>query len=140
MKDVTAFDPTTFAEAIKERIKIEFLNFVPDEKLKGLIEAEIRYFFMEKKSSSNTSYRDGYLSDFSKVCNEIITEICRERVKQIIGTLSIADETNANKQVLDAVIARTPEIIANMMAMLVTQTLQQIQTNSLNSLSFHNRY
>lgn len=140
MKEVNVFDPTTFAEAIKERIKIEFLNFVPDEKLKSLIEAEIRYFFTEKKSPSNTSYRDGYISDFSRVCNDIITEICRERVKQIIGTLSLTDETNANKQVLEAVIARMPEIMSNMIAMLVTQTLQQIQTNSLNSFSFHNRY
>lgn len=84
-KEVVQFKPQDFQEQLKEKIRAEIGNLIPDEQWTALVKQELDAFFNNKYEEGvgfqADTFRPAYLT---KVCNEEIAKYCREKVQEVL--------------------------------------------------------
>lgn len=81
MSDLQKFDPATLMQGVRDRIKSTFVSLIPDEQWESMIKKEIQEFFEPTKDRYN-NYQQ--MSSFSKVCNEVLADITKGQISDIL--------------------------------------------------------
>ena len=77
--DIQKFDPSTLMDGVKQRIKATFVSLIPEEQWEGLCKREIDSFFEIREDISRHFKTYSY---FGEVCNEILMEISKEKIRE----------------------------------------------------------
>jgi hypothetical protein len=78
--EVTAFDPSTLMQGVRDRIKSTFVALIPDDKWEQMIQKEINWYF----NNMDSDYYKRSVTPFQKTVNEVFAEFTTARVKEFI--------------------------------------------------------
>lgn len=93
--------PADSAKSIKERveskIKNSFVDLVSDDEWKAMIEAAWNKFFVR----TDRNYGRGKQSEFDMICQQVIKEMIKERVRNAIAGMSLWNDDAFAKQLIE---------------------------------------
>lgn len=80
---VAPYDATKLMDAVRDRIKAEFVGLIPEETWKQMVQTEVKRFF-EVKDRSGYSHGKSY-SDFQGIISEELEKETRRRLAEFLG-------------------------------------------------------
>lgn len=141
-KPLATFDVEKINEAIRAKVRLAFLEAIPEDAWKAMIEKEIKVFIDPKER--NYSYNsDRYQpSDFSRVVNEELTKWLRERMLKYLDSdewrgkwendpLTGLGHESMSKGVQKIVVEKAGEIVAGILGGAIQSAIIQMRNNRL---------
>jgi hypothetical protein len=129
MSELQKFDPSTLMDGVRKRIKATFVSLIPDEHWEQLCQKEIDSFFIEKDQYSHNNRT--YHSEFQGVCKEVLTEVCKEKIKLFLteydGTVWTNDGIQASEKLKEMIIKMAPEIFAATFSNMFQNAISQMK-------------
>lgn len=128
---VANYDPSKLMDAVRDRIKAEFVGMIPEETWKQMVSAEIKRFFEAK--DSNHYDRPRY-SDFQRVVWEEVDKNTRLRVKAFLDSPEWQSQWDGENNVMgEAVkklmVEKSGEMVAVILGNAVQATLSGMRSN-----------
>lgn len=132
---VVPYDPTKLMDAVRDRIKAEFVGLIPEDTWKQMVAAEVKKFFAEET-------RSGYQEDrklpslFSRVVWEELERNSRERVRTMLssqewqgrfGFSNNQQTCEASEMVKKLVVEKSGEILAGILGGAIQQTIDSMR-------------
>jgi hypothetical protein len=115
---IEPFNPQSYAEKLRDKIKSALVDIVPDEQWERLIKAEIETFFRSTtRDTRSYQWTETVPSDFQSVTRRILTEEACKRVKEMLNepewTSVWADgRVLAGQKITDILVANAGPILA----------------------------
>jgi hypothetical protein len=130
MTNIEKFDPSKLMDGVRDRIKATFVSLIPDEQWEQLCKTEIEKFFAADKRD-NYSYN---WSNFQNVCQGVLTEITKEKIKEFLekydGKVWENNNVKPNDVLLDLLKKNAAELFASMMGRHLATALQEMRNRS----------
>jgi hypothetical protein len=82
--EVTKFDPATYVDKVRDRIKQSLVDVIPDEQWDAMLRAEIETFFKTKVTSQYGEQRE-QPSEFRRIVSGVIEEETKKRVQAVLN-------------------------------------------------------
>lgn len=82
--EVTKFDPATYVDKVRDRIKQSLVDVIPDEQWNAMLRAEIESFFKTKTISNYGEQRE-QPSEFRRIVMGVIEEETKKRVQAALN-------------------------------------------------------
>lgn len=82
-KDIEVYQESDILKDVKDKIRAEFVNLIPDEKWEALVKNAVDSWFEKKETRYNTTER---VSHFDYFVNSLLQEECKERVKEYFNS------------------------------------------------------
>ena len=128
MNEIHKFDSSVIMKNVKEKIKDTFVGLIPEEHWLGMCQKEIDDFFREDRKSRNN---DIYLSNFSIVCNEVLKELSKEKIKLFLEQYSSSIWNNnqivPNEMLVDLLKKHANEIFVATFANMFQSAISSMQ-------------
>jgi hypothetical protein len=83
MPDLAPYDPAKIMDAVRDRIKAEFVSLIPEDAWKGLVDAEVKKFF---EAPREDHYSRGYPSDFQRTVWGCLEVEVKKRVQEYLAS------------------------------------------------------
>ena len=83
--EVTKFDPTTYVDKVRDRIKQSLIDVIPDAQWDALLRAEIDAFFVKTKTASQYGEQREQPSEFHRIVTGVIAEETKKRVQAALN-------------------------------------------------------
>jgi hypothetical protein len=129
MTELQRFDPSALMDGVRQRIKATFVSLIPDEHWEQLCQKEVDSFFREKDRYDHNDRT--YHSEFQGVCKEVLTEICKEKIKLFLteydATVWTNDGMQASEKLKEMIIKMAPEIFAATFANMFQNAVSQMK-------------
>ena len=133
---VVPYDPAKLMDAVRDRIKAEFVGLIPEDTWKQMVKAEVDRFFQQQKA-----YNYGYgnqekilPSQFQEVVWKALEEDTKLRVKAFLDSPEWAGEWESNgtrkagEAVKKIVVEKSGEIVSSMLANAMQQALESMRS------------
>lgn len=130
--NVVQYDPARLMDAVRDRIKAEFVGLIPEDAWKAMVKAEVERFF-----KAEDVYNYGYGSDrkalpsqFQRVVWDALQEDTKARVKAFLSSPEWEGEWDgqgnrkAGEAVKKIVVEKSGEIVAALLAGVIQQTIE----------------
>ena len=136
MSDATAvekFDAGSFRERVEEKIKAEFMELLPDEMFRAMVQETIDRFTRPKPVKDyNGRVTRHDPSEFERIVLEVYEERLREAVKaELASEKWVGHWDNGRQQaseaVSDLIVEHSGEILAGMLGSAIQEVVQQLQ-------------
>ena len=119
-------------KTIKDKIKNQFVDLIPDEAFQKMVETGVREFTCEVKNRYNKKISP---SPMQKIINEIIAERYRENIKAELAKPEYDNVWNGTgfelPELFKAMVIKTaPEILEAMISNYTTQIVNNLKNNS----------
>ena len=85
-QEITKYDPSKLMDAVRDRIKAEFVGLIPDTTWHDMVKAEVDGFFRERAGYATPS-----LSPFREIVYSELKHEVVQRLKAYFGTLEWLD-------------------------------------------------
>lgn len=129
---VTQYDPTKLMDAVRDRIKAEFIGLIPEDVWKKMVDAEVQSFF-EKGKESN--YYDTRVtpSKFQRVVWEEMEKETRARMKTVFESgewtthFDGKGAPQAGAEVKKLLLENSGEIVSRVLQGMFQQTMDQLR-------------
>jgi hypothetical protein len=104
MTEVTKFDPNSYVDKIREKIKQSLVDVIPDDQWNTMLRAEIASFFEVKKHG----YHDGSPkpSEFQRIVSMAVEEETKKRVLAMLNSSEWTGYWEGNKMRAGEEVAR----------------------------------
>ncbi len=132
MSDLVTYDPKSAAEAMQEKIRQEFLNHIPPEAWKQLIEGEIAKFTKPGRDYNNRDTPSG----LATVINEVLRKKAAETLVEYLNGDEWRSQWNANgKSVFSDAVKQiaadaAPAIVTSLMNGIVYNVIQKFESEA----------
>lgn len=125
MNSVVKFEPGTFVEKLREKMKAALLDLIPEEQWESMLKAEVDAFFKNKTVQVNTAsyYRnEERAGGFRSAVREVLTAETKKRVLAMLETDEWSGHWDGSRQVAGKTVAKivrenAAEILENMFSM-----------------------
>lgn len=134
--EVTKFDPTTYVEKVRDKIKQSLIDVIPDEQWNAMLKAEIEGFFKSKTTSSHYGEQRELPSEFRRIVLGVLEEEVKRRVREMLAGPDWQSYWDGNKQKAGEEIAR---LARENGAAIVAKWLEAAIGQVISSIQFHNR-
>jgi len=130
MPDLAPYDPAKIMDAVRDRIKAEFVSLIPEDAWKGLVDAEVKKFF---EAPREDHYSRGYPSDFQRTVWGCLEVEVKKRVKEYLDSPEWLEEWSnngkplASEAIKKVLIDNAPAVLANILGSAMQQTLSQMR-------------
>jgi hypothetical protein len=128
---IVSYDPSKLMDAVRDRIKAEFVGLIPEDAWKQMVKAEVdRFFKTEDMYSYGYSDRKALPSQFQRVVWDTLQEDTKARVKAFLESPEWSGEWDGNGQrkageaVKKIVVEKSGEIVASLLANAMQQTIE----------------
>lgn len=130
--EVATFNADTLKETITEKIKKDFINMIPDDAFKNLVQTEIDWLFERTEKGSYENKRR--TSPFQEIVREELTDLFKKRITEELQKAEYMDEWNCGKHnpgeaVKQIVKELAPDLVASLFSGLVQTTVGEIREN-----------
>lgn len=93
------------AEQLKTKIRHAFVELLPDEQWKSMVEVELRAFTQPGTSTDQWGHRrEPPPSAFSKICNDVFSDYIKEEIKKVLGSPDLQSKWDPNHTQLSVAI------------------------------------
>lgn len=82
--EVAKFDPTTYVDKVRDKIKQSLVDVIPDEQWDAMLRVEIEAFFATKVTSQYGEQRE-QPSEFRRIVTGVIAEETKKRVQAVLN-------------------------------------------------------
>lgn len=134
--EVAKFDPTTYVDKVRDKIKQSLIDIIPDEQWNAMLGAEISGFFKEQVVPGN-GYRETTAkpSEFRRIVLGVLEEETKKRVRDMLATPEWGSYWDGNKQKAGEEIARIAQengaaIMAKWLEAAIGQVISNIRFNN----------
>jgi hypothetical protein len=106
--EVTKFDPATYVDKVRDKIKQSLIDIIPDEQWNTMLKAEIMMFFEGRQERANTYNNEmrKVPSEFHRIAMNVIEEETKKRVRDMLHTSEWTTYWDGTKQAAGEEIAR----------------------------------
>lgn len=131
--EVSTYDPAKLMDAVRDRIKAEFVSLIPEDAWKKLVDAEVKKFF-ETTADNGYSQNRTFPSPFGKIVWEELDKETRVRVKALLESSEWAEEWDgqggrrASETVKKLITEKSGEILTNVIGGAIQQTIEAMRT------------
>lgn len=84
MSEIEKFNPHTLAESIKERIKSDFVQLIPQEQWDQMVKSQIDALYMRAKDLPGRPRTHMANTEIDQIIHDEITKIIRQKVREQI--------------------------------------------------------
>jgi len=132
--EVTKFDPTSYVDKVRDKIKQSLIDVIPDEQWNVMLKAEIEGFFKSKISSHYGEQRE-QPSDFRRIVLGVLEEEVKKRVRDMLSSAEWTSYWDGTKQQAGEEIARIARengaaILAKWLEAAIGQVISSIRFNN----------
>ena len=134
--EVTKFDPATYVDKVRDKIKQSLVDVIPDEQWNAMLKAEISSFFESRKERStyNNEVRE-HPSEFRRIVNTVVEEETKKRIRDMLATPEWSSYWDGTKQQAGDEIARIARqngaaILAKWLEAAIGQVITSIRFNN----------
>ena len=134
--EVTKFDPATYVDKVRDKIKQSLIDIIPDDQWNAMLAAEISGFFKEQVVPGN-GYRETSTrpSEFRRIVLTVLEEETKRRVKDMLSSPEWSSYWDGNKQRAGEEIARLAQengaaILAKWLEAAIGQVITSIRFNN----------
>lgn len=134
--EVAKFDPTTYVDKVRDKIKQSLIDIIPDEQWNAMLSAEISGFFKEQVVPGN-GYRETTTkpSEFRRIVLTVIEEETKKRVRDMLASAGWSSYWDGSRQQTGEEIARIARengaaILAKWLEAAIGQVISGIRFNS----------
>jgi hypothetical protein len=132
--EVTKFDPTSYVDKVREKIKQSLIDVIPDDQWNAMLRAEIGAFF-ENRVTSNYGQQTTHSSEFRRIVTGVIEEETKRRIREMLSGPDWASYWDGTKQQAGEEIARLARengaaILAKWLESAITQVISSIRFNN----------
>ncbi len=82
--EVTKFDPATYVDKVRDKIKQSLIDVIPDEQWNAMLRAEISGFF-ENRVTTRYGEQTTHPSEFRRIAAVVIEEETKRRVREMLS-------------------------------------------------------
>lgn len=130
--EVTKFDPTSYVDKIRDKIKQSLVDVIPDEQWNQMLRAEIAGFF------ENSTVRNAYgaevsrPSEFRRIVQMVLEEETKRRVRDILAGPAWETYWNGTERQVGEEVGRIarengPAIMSQWFATMIGQMIESIR-------------
>jgi hypothetical protein len=126
------FNADNLMQAIKDRIKGTLVGLIPEEHWDNLIDNEVQAFFKPKVQNTYSNNRVE-MSDFQAIVNRELEALCRTKIHEFLTGPKfqsrwdpISNENVLSEDLMNNIVARSPEIFARIMGNGVRDIVQNM--------------
>lgn len=130
MSNVTNFDPMTLAEKLRERIRTSFVDLIPDETWKAMVEKEIQSFTTQERNYSG-NHPSPLQALIASIAKDEIKKRIESQVLALLTTPEYSDHWDSGTQKAGAVVEA---YLKSIVPELVTTMFTGIASNAVNHL------
>src|SRR3990172_11233815 len=85
--EVTKFDPATYVDKVRDKIKQSLIDVIPDEQWNTMLKAEISGFFEHRTERDRWGGNETTIkSEFHKIVRTVIEEETKKRVRELLNS------------------------------------------------------
>lgn len=134
--DVAKFDPATYVDKVRDKVKQSLIDVIPDEQWNAMLKAEISSFFENKRERLSYSHEVRETpSEFHKIVKAVVEEETKKRVRDMLSTPEWSSYWDGTKQQAGEEIARIARengaaILAKWLEAAIGQVISGIRFNS----------
>lgn len=138
MPDITPFNPVSYAEKLRDKIKSALVDIVPDEQWADLIKKEVEAFFAKKNVTRNYNNQiSDSESEFSAIARQVLGEEAKKHIRAELETPGWADVWDngrlaGSESLRKLLMENAPLIIASAFDGTFQAVLQQVRNNMIN--------
>lgn len=130
-QEIKPWNPDEAVQALKERIRLEYIALIPADRFAQLIASEVQQF-MGNSTSGYYSDQRAHRESFSGTVNKILRERVEEECKKVLTEMTTSGWNNTLE-----ISAQVKAIIAEKGNEIVTSVLQNIIQNTVNMMVRH---
>jgi hypothetical protein len=128
--EIQKFDPSTLMDGVKQRIKATFVSLIPDDHWEQLCKKEMDAFFREGETRFNNN--NSYPSEFRKVCNEVMTEMAKQKISEGLEEYKSSvwenNKVKSSEQLKQLLIDNAPQVFANTFSNMFQEAINRMKT------------
>ena len=132
--EVTKFDPASYVDKVRDKIKQSLIDVIPDDQWNVMLKAEIEGFFKSKTYSQYGEQRE-QPSEFRRIVLGVLEEEVKKRVRDMLASAEWSSYWDGNKQQAGEEIARIARengaaILAKWLEAAIGQVIASIRFNN----------
>lgn len=137
MTEVAKFNPTTYVDKVRDKIKQSLIDVIPDEQWDAMLRSEIEGFFKSKVVSGGYAVGDKreQPSEFRRIVLGVLEEEVKKRTREMLSGPDWAAYWNGNNMQAGEEIAR---IARENGAAILAKWLEAAIAQVISSLRFNN--
>jgi|GEM_PF-2228109 len=142
VKEIVKFDPTKLADHLKDKIRLDIAELMPEEMWQGLLKNEIEKFITEQPAGNGYSNRTTS-SDLSKLTKEILKKELEKKIGEYFAGEEWAGKWESRgtggpqallgKAVKEIIVDNADIMFENMIAGAVSSVLRQLKDTASNN-------
>ena len=127
------FDPNTIMDGVKDKIKAEFINLIPEDAWKAMVKTEVDRYF-KTAIDRNYSNHNQYYTPFATLVHNELQDHCKAKFKEFLGTPEFnSNEWKDGQQVMSEavkkfIVENSGEVMANFFGNMMQSALMSIRT------------
>ena len=133
--EVAKFDPATYVDKVRDKIKQSLVDVIPDEQWNVMLKAEISSFFENKTETGWNNQSTPKPSEFRRLVAIVIEEETKNRVRSMLASAEWSSYWDGTKQQAGEEIARIARengaaILAKWLEAAIGQVIAGIRFNN----------
>jgi len=130
--DLAVHQDVDILSNVKDKIRAEFVNLVPDEQWQAMVKAAVDDWFERKKEPAHNDRE--WSSDFTRFVQELLREECREKIKEYFNTPEWQGQWRDGKQiasdkVAEIVVDNADKIIGELVGYAIQNVVRNMQNH-----------
>jgi hypothetical protein len=135
--EVTKFDPATYVDKVRDKIKQSLIDVIPDEQWNAMLKAEISGFFEHRTNRDQWGGTTTTMSEFHRIAKLVLEEETKKRLRDMLNGPDWTSYWDGNKQQAGEEIAKLARdngaaILAKWLESAISQVISSIRFNNNN--------
>ena len=134
-KEITKFDPSTYVDKVRDKIKQSLIDTIPDEQWNAMLRAEISSFFETKTDHDRYSGAPSKRpSEFHRIVQTVLEEETKKHVREMLNSPEWKMYWDGTKQQAGEEIAR---LVRENGAAIMAKWLEAAVGQVISNIQFH---
>lgn len=134
-KEITKFDPNVLANQLRDKIRFEISQFLPEEVWEGLIKKEIDSFLKDKEEKNYYSNEKIIPNGLRMVVKEVLAEDAKRRLQKVLDsadwqTQPLSDGVLVSEYMMKLLIENADKIFASYISGVVGQVIETVKAQT----------
>ena len=132
--EVAKFDPATYVDKVRDKIKQSLVDVIPDEQWNVMLKAEISSFFENKTETGWNNQSTSKPSEFRRLAAVVLKEETKRRIREMLNGPDWSSCWDGTKQQAGEEIAKLARdngaaILAKWLESAISQVISGLRSN-----------
>ena len=96
--EVTKFDPSTYVDKVRDKIKQSLIDVIPDEQWNTMLKAEISGFFEHRTDRDRWGGTTTTMSEFHRIVKLVLEEETKKHIRDMLASAEWTSYWDGTKQ------------------------------------------